>query len=206
MGCGHNCRRDTAAAVDSERRQESLHATHAGDNKRVEKGLTASRWPKSCSCMLAWPRKAHMSTCFCARPSPGLLYTSLYRCSLIRQQQVSRSPGHKSCEHGRSHRHSHSWITAMHAACRRGCSCDAGHAEEHWPPHDKLPRITCRRRAHAKYAASCGLQDLMYSASTGSTPCIFSRTASVTAVYTSSNALPGGPPTLPGVLSSRSCR
>ena len=32
--------------------------------------------------MLASPRKAHMRTCFWRRLSPGLLYTSPYRCSL----------------------------------------------------------------------------------------------------------------------------
>ena len=46
---------------------------------------------------------------------------------------------------------------------------------------------------------------LMYSARIGSTVCIFSLTVSVTTVYTSSKASPGGPPTLPSVSASNSC-
>ena len=34
---------------------------------------TAMRWPNSWSCMLASPRKAAMSSCFCRSVMPGLL-------------------------------------------------------------------------------------------------------------------------------------
>ena len=47
---------------------------------------------------------------------------------------------------------------------------------------------------------------LIQSASTGSTLRTALLTASVTEMYTSSKALPGGPPDLPGTSSGRSCR
>ena len=47
---------------------------------------------------------------------------------------------------------------------------------------------------------------LIQSASTGSTLRTALRTAFVTEMYTSSKALPGAPPALPGTSSGRSCR
>lgn len=54
-------------------------------------GPTANAWPKSSSGMLAWPRKEHISSCFCLISKPGLLYTSPYRCVLQVCHAASRS-------------------------------------------------------------------------------------------------------------------
>ena len=58
-----------------------------------------------------------------------------------------------------------------------------------------LNKVGARRRA----------DHLIHSAKTGSTLCTALRTASVTLAYTSSKALPGGPPHLPGASSGSSC-
>ena len=51
--------------------QETGHYSRAGPSKGEE--LTAMRCPKSCSCMSASARKAHIRICFCLSFRPGLL-------------------------------------------------------------------------------------------------------------------------------------
>ena len=82
------------------------------------------------------------------------------------------------------------------------------------PRADQMPDpfwVTCADQRPGLSRQGCRVRGnsvlyLIYSARTGSTACIFSRTVSVTLVYTSSNASPGWPPTFPGVSSSNSCK
>lgn len=60
-----------------------------------------------------------------------------------------------------------------------------------------------REGAEKQYSGA--IAHLIHSAKTGSAVCTALRTASVTLAYTSSKALPGGPPHLPGVSFGSSC-